>query len=72
MKLPVPNRATLLANTRLAERRVFLKQPLVVSLSTTFRCADQDRETSPGLVRGPFVMTWIPPGGGPYRLGAGP
>jgi len=50
----------------------WLKQNLKIrsflGRSATFRCADQDRETSPGLVRGPFVMTWIPPGGGPYRL----
>ena len=30
MKLRILNRATLLAHTRLAERRVFLEQPLVV------------------------------------------
>ena len=30
------------------------------SLSTMLLCADQDGETSPGLVCGPLVISWVP------------
>ena len=59
MKLRISNWTALLVHTRLAERWFPLSSLSYCSLSTTLRCADQDGETSPGLVCGPLVISWV-------------
>jgi hypothetical protein len=68
MKLRVGNWAAFLTHTRLAEGRVPLSSLSYCSLSATLRCGDQDGETSPGLVWGPLLITWMPGDGGTWRL----